>query len=366
MDDLLGGTFESLVQGTSAAAAEIPAGAARGGERPPGEGVSGNGRPGAGPARRREAPPIPAAPSSLPAGAEPAAPRLAARPSPERGAAAAAPARLLAVASGKGGTGKSILAVNVAVHLAARHRVALVDADLGLANAHILLGLLPPRDARDLLAGDRSLEEVLIEGPRGLLLLPGASGLPEMAALSDAQVEHLAVALAPLFAGREAVILDCPSGMTRQSLILLHGADLVAVVTTEDVTAMTDAYALIKTLLTHRPHAAVGLVVNEARSEAEGAEAYRKLSHVTRKFLGRDVVSLGTIPRDQLLPRSVAERRPLVLGHPASPAARALAEVAERLWALRTAAAHLTFPERIRRTLGGSPPAGDGDRPCAS
>lgn len=336
MNDLIGDTLENLVRGGPTA------------ERRAAPARTPRGRPKDGDA--------PAAPPST---------RGAIAPT-----AAAATARVFAVASGKGGTGKSLLAVNLAVAAAEWSRVAILDVDLGLANAHILLGLLPRRDASHLLAGECTLEETVLEGPRGVRLLPGASGIPEMASLDDARLEFFATAITPLLARSDVVYLDCPAGFSRQSLLFMHGADVVAVVTTDDLTSMTDAYALIKTLLAWRPQAAVGLVVNDAKSPQDGSETYRKISHVARKFLGRDILSLGTIPHDPALGRSVVERRPIVLGHPAAPAARAIVELERRLASLRGTAAALSFPERLRRTLAAAAraPAAErnGDLACTS
>ncbi len=262
--------------------------------------------------------------------------------------------RVFAVASGKGGTGKSLVAVNLAVSMAERSRICLIDADFGLGNAHILLGVLPRWNVAHLVRGERTLDEILVEGPRGLRLLPGASGVPEMASLDDAALDALASTLGRLLDRFDAAILDCPAGLTRQSLVMLHAADVVIVVTTDDLTSMTDAYALIKTLVTHRPDLAVGVLVNDARSASEGAETYRRISHVARKFLGRELVSLGTIPADAQLERSVMERRPAVVGHPRSAAARAIEELALRLISLQGKGTTTSFPERMHRTLAAS------------
>lgn len=279
-------------------------------------------------------------------------------------------ARVIAVASGKGGTGKSLIAVNLAVALAEDHRVGLIDLDLGLANAHILLGLVPRHDVSHLLSGERTLDQVILAGPRGVMVLPGASGVPEMAALDDASLDRLVSAIVPLTRRSEVILLDCPAGLSRQSLLFLHGADIILVVTTEDLTSMTDAYALIKTIVTHRPHAVVGLLVNDARSSMDGAETYRKVSHVARKFLGREILSMGTIPRDAHLERSVRERRPVVLAHPTSPSSRAILEIAARLAAHEAGESVLGFSERVSRILAaaGAPMIADAapEEPCAS
>jgi len=318
MGDLIGDTLENLVRGSNQA-----------------------------PSHEVERGPAVAHPALAPSLA-PSSPQAAPRPET---APLLATARVVAVASGKGGTGKSLIAVNLAVALAERRRVGLIDLDLGLANAHILLGLVPRYDVSHLLGGERSLDEVLIHGPRGVMVLPGASGVPEMASLDDASLDRLASAVMPLTMRSDTILLDCPAGLSRQSLLFLHGADVVLVVTTEDLTSMTDAYALIKTLVTHRPNAVVGLVVNDARSAMDGAETYRKVNHVARKFLGREIISMGTIPRDAQLERSARERRPIVLSHPAAPSSRSLLELAGRLAAYESTETFLGFSARVSRVL---------------
>ncbi|MBI3450719.1 MAG: MinD/ParA family protein [Acidobacteria bacterium] len=330
MSDLIGDSLEKLVRGDPEAGLS---------KIPDDEGAS--------------AQPVAAPAPGLPAAPPATAMRTAiTHPQPRRAAAdSPATAFVVAVASGKGGTGKSLIAVNLAVALAESQRVGLIDLDLGLANAHILLGLLPRFDVSHLLRGERSLDDVLLAGPRGVLVLPGASGIPEMAGLDDSSLGALASAIAPLMARSDIVLLDCPAGLSRQSIVFLHGADLVLVVTTEDLTSMTDAYALIKTLVTHRPQASVGLLVNDARSAMDGAETYRKISHVARKFLGREILSMGTIPRDAYLERSVRERRPVVLAHPTAPSSRALLELTGRLADREPIDSILNFSQRVGRVL---------------
>jgi len=331
MGDLIGDSLEKLVRGEAEAgagknpAAELPAS--------PSTTIT--------PTALPATPPVAAI---RPAGVHAVPPR---RPSTE----GAATAYVVAVASGKGGTGKSLIAVNLAVALAESQRVGLIDLDLGLANAHILLGLLPRFDVSHLLRGERTLDDVLLTGPRGVMVLPGASGIPEMAGLDDPSLGVLASAISPLMARSDIVLLDCPAGLSRQSILFLHGADLVLVVTTEDLTSMTDAYALIKTLVTHRPQASVGLLVNDARSAMDGADTYRKISHVARKFLGREILSMGTIPRDVYLERSVRERRPVVLAHPTAPSSRAIFELTGRLADREPIDSILDFSQRVCRVL---------------
>lgn len=359
MGDLIGNDLESLVRPQ----AQTPARGDRTETGPEKEPVE---RPAAKPAppesRRGETPGpsrlLPDTPRTVPA--EMPVPAERSRPEVAR-------PRIFAVASGKGGTGKSLVAVNLAVAMAEHRKVCLIDADFGLGNAHILMGLLPRYNVAHLIRNERSLDQVLVEGPRGVLLLPGASGVPEMASLDDGAMDAFASTIAPVLDRCDAVVLDCPGGITRQSLLMLHGSDVVIVVTNDDLTSMTDAYALIKTLVIYRPDMAVGLVVNDASTASEGAETYRKISQVARKFLGRNILSLGTIPRDARFEKSVMERRPVVVGHPRSAAARAVEDLAARLTALQGVDSALGFPERMHRTLAAAAGGGrQGDGLCMS
>lgn len=329
--------------------------AARGADRPSRPAVAPPPRPRA--AGRAEPSPIP----SFPAGGLPGSRAVAGRVEPAR-----SHPRIFAVASGKGGTGKSLVAVNLAVSMAGHMKVCLIDADFALGNAHILMGLMPRYNVAHLIRRERNLEQVLQEGPRGVLLLPAASGVPEMASLDDGTLDAFASTIGPVLDRCDAVVLDCPGGITRQSLLMLHGSDVVIVVTNDDLTSMTDAYALIKTLVIYRPDLMVGLVVNDALSAGEGVETYRKISHVARKFLGRQILSLGTIPRDARFERSVMERRPIVLGHPRSPGARAVEELAARLIGLQGLDRPTGFPERMHRTLAASDAGRAGEGLCMS
>lgn len=244
------------------------------------------------------------------------------------------PFEVVGVSSGKGGTGKSVLASNLGAILAATTRVTILDADLGLANIHILYNLMPRFNASHVISGERRLDEVLIRGPRGVSVIPGGSGIPELANLSAARFGALVDGIGSLDRSTDLLIIDTPSGIDRQSLLFLLASDHVLVVTTDDITAMTDAYAVIKAIYTRRPDASAALVVNQAGSEAGGLETYQKIAHVTRKFLGRELALGGIIPFDEDVERSVAERVPVAISHPDCPAARAMASIASRLGAL--------------------------------
>jgi len=285
---------------------------------------------------------------------------------PKKEAAADRPPRpapsfnVISISSGKGGTGKSILTSNLGVLLATTTRVTILDADLGLANIHILYNLMPRFNASHVITRDKSLHEILVKGPRGVRLVPGGSGIPELATLDDTMFRALVDGITPLDQSTDLLLIDTPSGIDRQSLIFLLASDQIFVVTTDDVTAMTDAYAVIKTVLNRKPEASIALVVNQAASYADGMETFQKVAHVARKFLSRELALGGIIPHDEMVERSVTERVPVTISHPASAASRAMASIASRVGTFHTRQARpgRPFAARVRGLLNAQAPGG--------
>ncbi|MDR7435779.1 MAG: MinD/ParA family protein [Armatimonadota bacterium] len=240
--------------------------------------------------------------------------------------------KVISIGSGKGGVGKTNLAVNLAIALARRGaQVVLVDADLGLANVDVVLGLNPPYTLDHVVRGERTLREVLVGGPLEIQVLPGASGLPEMADLHPAKRRYLLQELEGLEESTDILLIDAAPGIGRQVLSFLLASDEVLIVTTPEPTAVTDAYALIKLLYRHPSCPEVRLVVNMARDLRDAQEVALKLGLVARHYLGRWVGMAGAVPLDPNLPLAVRRQVPLVLSHPSSPASRAIAELAEVL-----------------------------------
>jgi len=239
--------------------------------------------------------------------------RKAARPTP--------PA--LAVVSGKGGVGKSNLTVNLAYLLSASgQRALLVDADLGTANADILLGLIPPYSMADVAAGRCSLRQAVVTGPGGLLLVPGVSGVEGLQALNAQARQRLFAELTALGAGTALTLLDCGAGVSRSVLSFAAAAGQALVVTTPEPTALTDAYALIKGL--QHLGVQVQLVVNRAQSQAAGRQAASRLQAACQRFLGLDLPLLGVVPEDGHVGRAVQAQQPCCQLFPGCPASRAL------------------------------------------
>ena len=228
--------------------------------------------------------------------------------------------RLIAVASGKGGVGKTWLSVTLAHALSrAGKRVLLFDGDLGLANVDVQLGLAPGRDVAPLLRGLAPLEDCVRRTEAGFDLLAGRSGSGSLASLPDAAVDRLALALTE--AAWDHVLIDLGAGVDRTVRRLAATATTVLAVTTEEPTALTDAYAFLKFSAHDKPGADRRIVVNMASSRLAGEKTYNALSAATRKFLGEAPPLAGIIRRDARVAEAIRRQTPLITRHPQSEAA---------------------------------------------
>jgi flagellar biosynthesis protein FlhG len=241
--------------------------------------------------------------------------------------------RTIAIASGKGGVGKSTVAANLAVALGERGaRVLLLDADFSQANLDLLLGLHPRYDLQHVLAGERTLEEIVVSGPPGVKLIPAASGVPELAELDDFRRETLLRSIGLLDQETDLVIMDIATGVSRQVTSFCRSADDVIVVCTPEMPAFSDAYGLIKLLhsqgLARAPH----LLVNMSGGADEAEETAQRVALVAKRFLALEVGTWGAIPFDPAVARAVRRQEPVVTAFPNAPAALAYRALAERLW----------------------------------
>lgn len=248
-------------------------------------------------------------------------------------------ARLVAVASGKGGVGKTSLAVNLALCLGARGCPAtLLDADLGLGNAEMLLGLAPGLHLGHVLEGSRAIHDVLTPVAPGCWLVPGASGLAHLADLDRRLLGRLLDALWAIDARGGAIVADCGAGIGAGVLALARSADLTLVVVTPEPTSIADAYALMKCVLRPRgPGVAagrVGVVVNHVSGAAQAQDIHARLEATCARFLGSSPAMIGWIPTDESVGRAIVARRALVHDAPKSPAARAIEALSASVAAL--------------------------------
>jgi flagellar biosynthesis protein FlhG len=251
--------------------------------------------------------------------------------------ASGARARTVAVTSGKGGVGKTNVAVNLAIRLTQMgRRVVLLDADLGTANADVLCDLRPTSTLAHVVSGRRSLPEAMIEAPGGFRLIPGASGLAHMAALSEFERAAILQQLEPLEREADLILIDTGAGVGPNVLSFAAAADEVLVVTTPEPTAITDAYAVIKSLVRPGGPAAgeepdVRLLVNGVADAAEGLEVFNRVNAVCRKFLKLEVHFAGYVSEDAHVSQAVRRRRPFVLDSPACEASLCIQRLAHKM-----------------------------------
>ena len=240
--------------------------------------------------------------------------------------------RVVAVTSGKGGVGKTNVTANLAVALAhLGRRVMVLDADLGLGNLDVLLGLTPKFSLADVLSGQRRLREVLVPGPGGITVLPAGSGFQNLTALSDHQIRELQSEMDELQEETDILLIDTGAGIGRNVTSFATMAQDIIVVAAPEPTSLTDAYALMKVLSTQYGERRFRLLVSMTRSPTDGQDVYRKLSLVAERFLHISINFLGSIPFDPRLAEAVCQQRPLVELYPQSKAAQAFLGLAHDL-----------------------------------
>jgi flagellar biosynthesis protein FlhG len=241
-------------------------------------------------------------------------------------------ARSIAITSGKGGVGKTQLSANIGLLLArAGERVLLVDADLGLASLDLALGVNPNRDLLAVVRGECALHEIVLEAADNLHLVPACPGRYEMANLQSAERERLHAALRELAAEYDTLLIDTGAGIGANSVGFAALADQIVLVTTPDPTSLRDAYAMAKVLHRRAGVDSMHVIANQVASEADGHDVYERLQGITRRFLSLELDYLGCVPRDESVPRAVAQGQPYVIGSPRSIATRALETLVHKL-----------------------------------
>ncbi|MCA9291515.1 MAG: P-loop NTPase [Phycisphaerales bacterium] len=274
---------------------------------------------------------------------------------------AAPPERLaqaIAICSGKGGVGKTNVAVNLAVALARRgRRVCLLDADLGLANADVLCNLAPRMTLEQVVAGRCRLADAMLAAPGGFHLIPGASGVAAMADLRRDERRLLLRQLASIERTADHILIDTGAGIADNVLQFAAAAHRVIVVTTPEPTAMTDGYGMIKALSAQAPGLEIDVLVNMASDAAQAREVFDRLDRVSRTFLGHGLGDAGWLPYDGAVREAVLHRVPFAVRGPSGAAARRIEHLATSIlgWSDIGPAAggQSGFFARIMRRLGG-------------
>lgn len=239
------------------------------------------------------------------------------------------PTRVLAVTSGKGGVGKSTVSINLAIALAnGGQRVALLDADLGLANIDVMLGLTPQRTLQHVITGECCLNDIVLEGPAGVRIIPAASGVQQMSELSHAQRFGIINAFNELEYASDWLVVDTAAGIATNALQFCEAAQDVLVVVCEDPASITDAYATIKVLHQRAARRRFRILVNRVRRDADALTIFQRLLTATDRFLDVNLELAGWIGYDLNIADAVRRRQAVVAAFPDGPAATAFKKLA--------------------------------------
>ncbi len=240
--------------------------------------------------------------------------------------------RVIAITSGKGGTGKTSLAVNLAIGLqSAGQKVLLIDADIGMANVNLLMGSVTNRSLIDLLNDDVELEDVVEAGVGGVKYISGVAAIEATLNLNRAEQRKLHKKLGRCSDLANVIIIDTGAGLNRNVIEFILAAEEVLLVTTPEPTALADAYAVIKAYTTYTERRNIKLVVNRVREEEDCDDVTEKINQTTKKFLGVEVECLGYIYEDKAVSEAVHKQEPFIIGNPKSSAARCVQELVKSL-----------------------------------
>ena len=243
------------------------------------------------------------------------------------------PIRVISVTSGKGGVGKTSITANLAVAFQKfNKKVLILDADLGLANMDIMLGINPRYTISNVLSGEKSLEDVIVDTPAGFKLLPAASGMQELTELDDTQRRFLLNELDAIHEDFDIILIDTSAGISSNVMYFNFAAMERLVVLTNEPTSLTDAYALIKVLINNYNQKRFKVLINLVHDGNEADKIFRSLSVAADKYLQSPSLDyLGWIPYDKMLPKAIRRQKPLINTHPNTPAAKSIMTLAERM-----------------------------------
>lgn len=241
--------------------------------------------------------------------------------------------RTIVVLSGKGGVGKTNLSVNLAIAIKNEgHKVALLDADLGMANVDLLCGVTPHYTFFDIMRGDKNIEDILINTKQGIVILPGGAGERELSEIDDIQLSYFVNSLSQLENIVDFLVVDTGAGIHKGVLAFARAADTTIIITTPEPTSIRDAYGVLKSFNSVSMSSNdVRIIVNMVNDENEGIEVAKRIQLAAKKFLGLSVSPLGHILRDAKVEKSVRMREPFLEVYPECAASRCVTNLCSRL-----------------------------------
>lgn len=239
--------------------------------------------------------------------------------------------KIFTITSGKGGVGKSNMVINLAIALKKLGKKVLVlDADLGMGNADVLIGTVPRYTIFDMILNNKSINDVVITGPLGIKILCGGTGLSRLDDLTKEQRETLINKLGEIM-DFDYILIDTGAGINRTVMAFIECSHEVFVVTTPEPTALTDAYSLFKTICIYNVKSSAKVIVNKVLSDEEGNKTFNRLSSSANRFLGASLVHLGNVAEDRRLVQAVRMQKPVVLSFPTSEVSKNIEDIAKKL-----------------------------------
>ncbi len=264
-------------------------------------------------------------------------------------------AKILSVTSGKGGVGKTSLSVNIAASLGKEDlRVLLIDADLGLSNVEIMLGVTPSYTLKDVIKNGRAIEEVIINGPYNIDFISGGNGFLELAELSEIEREEILIKIHKLEELYDIIIIDTGAGISKNVTAFLTISDEIIVVTNSEPTALTDAYSIIKVITEEKLKQKIGLIINRVKNKNEYQQASDILINTAKKFLGEEIKSLGFVYEDPNVRKTIYKKTPFVIYYPNSVASDCVKEIINNLALKETGEKKSSMMDKFMRLFGTS------------
>lgn len=261
-------------------------------------------------------------------------------------------ARVVTVTSGKGGVGKTNFTVNFAIALSKKGlRVLIVDADFGLSNVDVIMGVTPERDMSWVINNNGEIKDIIMDGPNGVRFISGGSGVYDLLYLSESQISGIVEKLLKIEDLADVIIFDTGAGISHNILRLIEASHEVIIITTPEPTAIMDAYALVKSIVSSNKSARLRLVMNKAESVNDAEDSIDKFFAIVSQYLKTDLGVLGYVLNDPLVRKAVRMQRPFVISNPRSVPSRNIDSIAWKFLDLTPEEQGLTFKTFLNKFL---------------